>query len=149
MNTFHAVMCSRSSCVNDFIAGRKCLHGFKHCKSCNELWLCNAYTADSCTRHLSYEGEVKPDMEEIEKLALSTVKPYNHDDIECDEVCWHAFDTLKYHLCRHEMTRCEHCGNIWDGFAQCNCFMESGNESTDVVDRNDGDNQPDSTVSEN
>ena len=138
-------MCSHSSCVNDFIAGRKCIHGFKLCKSCNEIWLCDAYTADGCPRHQTYEGEIKPDMEEIQQRALSTIKPYNFDDTKCDEVCWHGFDILKYFHCRHGMAKCEYCGVIWDGCAQCTCFIRDGYYDYGY---GDSDVQPDSTVSE-
>ena len=115
-------MCSRSSCINDFVAGRKCAHGFKKCNLCNELWLCDENTDDKCPRHPS-QGESLPDMGEYEKRALSTLCPYNSDDTECDEVCQHAFDALKFHFCRHGMVSCDRCGHIWDGCAQCTCFM--------------------------
>jgi hypothetical protein len=48
------------------------------------------------------------------------------------------YGTVAY-LKKHELIKCENCGNIWDGYAQCNCWQWS--EYKEAYDNENEDNE--------
>ena len=130
--------CLRTTCLQYFHwEGSKCPHNFSFCERCNEMFYCEDLNYDHCPRHpKSKSAALTPTSEERlnkvdEELLydyiqtnLTATKLFDKDDFFCDEICNYAFDTLKTYCCRHGMVKCDNCNNIWDGNAQCLCFME-------------------------
>ena len=52
---------------------------------------------------------------EIKCLILSILKK-SENYVISDKIIYNCDDIPS------DMVECEYCGNIWDGFAQCNCF---------------------------
>ena len=122
-------------CKDLFTRSRPCLHGFKFCTVCNELWCETMYPI--CPRHAcAYQMRNMlrgPGTEQYHvihvtditiKKALSAHQPYTTDDVVCDDVCDYAFDKLGYKTCRHNMSKCPSCQRMWFSKVECNCYLE-------------------------
>lgn len=135
--------CLRSTCSQHFHwEGSKCPHNFSFCERCQEIWYCKDLDNDHCPRHPKPKSEKKTDTDttrtsgecdnEIDEQSLydyiqtnlTAKEMFDEDDLYCDEICNYAFDKLKVYFCRHGMVKCDNCSNVWDGNAQCPCFME-------------------------
>ena len=106
----------------------------KFCKECNELWCIDE--SSTCPRSLHDDNEREMmTLEALEKL--SSVSPYNKSDKTCDELCFHTFKVLEHDICRHDMSFCPRCYRVWDGCAQCPCWLECDSNSDSDIEVTD------------
>ena len=115
-------------CRITFHSENGCCHGFKFCEKCNELWDVSTYTECPRSKHSGNE-RCAPSMEIMD--VLGTNLPYDSSDAECDDLCFHMFKVLDSDMCRHQMSYCSKCYNVWDGCTQCPCNEVSETDDDD------------------
>ena len=107
-----------SSCCDFWTRDMVCGHNMKFCHQCREQF---AYTYTACPYHA--DG-VDGKHGESSLVALTTHRSYNFIDDECDDECTYLHKKKISSYCRHSMARCKDCGNVWDGNAQCTCYLD-------------------------
>ena len=107
-----------SSCCDFWTRDMVCGHNMKFCHRCREHFT-STYTA--CPYHA--DG-VDGKHGESSLVALTTHRSYNFIDDECDRECTYLHEKKISSYCRHSMARCKDCGNVWDGNAQCTCYLD-------------------------
>ena len=131
-------------CKGSFTKSRACIHGFKFCVVCNEVWcqtiypICPRHACAAKGVHLLRRNDSPSHMRHHTDIkirrALTASQPYTYHDTQCDDVCSYAFDKLGYQTCRHNMTKCPSCHRIWANRIECNCFLEFLDESSSSSD---------------
>ena len=136
-------------CREYFTQDKSCIHDFKFCTVCKELWRKSIYP--TCPRHLNVSPNFVRENHHLGPLyrqhfldktimrALTATQPYAIHDVNCDELCDYTFDCLEYCLCRHNMSKCPCCKRVWTARVECNCLSDyastsdsSSNDSSDM-----------------
>ena len=120
-----------TNCYEFWTREMVCGHNMKFCHRCREHF---TSTHTACPYHAdgidSRHGESS-------LVALTTHRAYNFIDEECDEECTYLHKKKISSYCRHGMARCRDCENVWDGNAQCTCYLDA--KSYDLVDSTESD----------
>jgi len=63
------------------------------------------------------ESKKSQDTQESQDTVINDTMSQSLDDYYCDD-----YDDSE-ELARQYLITCENCGNVWDGYAQCNCYQ--------------------------
>jgi hypothetical protein len=98
------------------------------CNSCNYQTHdddpdCSICKKKGCMYAIALDEEEEESGEEEEEEIV-----YNKSDGEADEES--SSESYNDDLYSHNDTlvECQYCGNLWDGYAQCNCYYEEGDD---------------------
>ena len=118
----------------EFVSGQKCQHQMRHCLPCNETY--GRDQQSTCPWHaynMLDSDQSASTMPDSSVSSLSST-PYNYYDTRCDDECSYMYKKKLADMCRHGVVRCYSCGNAWDGFAQCPCYMASMSDNPESSD---------------